>query len=48
MTLGLTNVTVGGTEVTTVITAVAVTDVSATEVAVTVIELGVGAVGGAV
>jgi hypothetical protein len=48
MTLGLTDVTVGGMDVTTVIVAVAVTAVSATEVAVTVTELGEGAAAGAV
>ena len=46
--MGLTDVTVGAIDVTIVITAVAVTDVSATDVAVTVMELGEGAVAGAV
>ena len=48
MTLGLTEVTVGAIAVTIVITTVAVTDVSATDVTVIAMELGEGAVAGAV
>jgi hypothetical protein len=48
MTLGLTDVTVGAMDVTIVITALAVTAGSATDVAVTTIEFGDGAVLGAV
>ncbi len=46
--MGLTDVTVGVVAVTTVTVAVAVTDLSATEVAVIVTTLGVGTVPGAV
>jgi hypothetical protein len=48
MTFGLTEVTVGGTAVTIVRITAAVTDVSATDVAVRVMELGEGADVGAV
>lgn len=46
--LGVTEVTVGSVDVTTFTTAVAVTDVSETDVAVTVTALGDGTVAGAV
>ena len=48
MVFGLTEVTVGTAAVTTVTDAVAVTDVSATDVAVTITVLGAGTLFGAV